>query len=343
MSYSKGDAAKFLGTSRQGLAKMAEKAGFDSTEEYFNSIGGYAYKIVNAIKKEIVALNRQLKLLGPIGLTDEEKEGFLQKAIQEVQPYYDRKSAEISEQIKEGKVRTAEDTLVEIRQVEEEVSQHLEYYDLTTAETEEDFINRIADITATEGEDIALKTDDWRQRIENVKLQQIQSGTFSSGIGAKKRKEEEARKALELGSVQRKAQSREAEAEDARKYDIEKIRLARETAQQDRIRRIGTPQETEATKQQGLQTLGLGSLGELGSAAELERARKERGFGNITADKYSLAENESSRKLAEESRKIELQEGEKAVREQERQSQREEVLAEAARKKSQLSRYGVYA
>ena len=340
MAYSKSKAAKSLGLGKKEFEKKARKAGFDNTEDYWNSIGGNSAPLQQEITKQIVDLMRQHdELLGPLGLTDEETQMFLEKAIAEIQPYYDRKSAEIEAGIKEGKVQSAEKILLNIREVEEEVTSQLAYYDLRTAETEEDFLDRISDITATSEEDLGIKRNQWSQRLEDVKASQVQGGTLTSGIGGIERGKEETTRDLELSRIERKSEAESARVTTQKKYDVENIRLAREKAEQDRIRKIGDPGQTAATRAASRETLGLGEGEELGSVAEVQRKRDERDITPLTGRESLFTELEEKRRIAIESRKQELQAGELAPREVERGFQRDKILSEAARKRSELERF----
>lgn len=338
MAYSKSSAAAKLGISKKEFEKRAKKAGFDNTEDYWNDIGGDKAPLMEAITKQILELDRQLDQLGPLGLSDEEKEQYLNKAISEVQPYYDRKSIELDESLKEGKVRTAEDILINIREVEQEVASELSYYDLQSAQTEEEFLNRITDITATSEEDLGLKRNQWQQRLEDVKVSQVQSGTLTSGIGSIAREKEETTRDLELSKIQRRAEAEGTRVSTERKFDVENIKLAREKAEQDRIRRIGDPGQTAATREASRETLGLGEGENLGSVAEIERQRTERGI-NPVFDKNKVTDLEEDRRKAVESRKLELQAGELAPREQERDFQRDKTLSALSAKREELKRY----
>jgi len=296
------------------------------------------YKLIQTLQGEIIGLDRQLDQLTSLGLTDEEKEAFLQKAIQQVQPYYDRKSTEIQAQLDEGTLRTAEDQLLLIRGVEEETAQLLQQYDLSTAETEEEFADRLGALTAQTEDQIESKQYDWRQRMENVKFGQIQKGIFSSGIGKKKRTEYAEEEGRQIGAIQERASEQQTELERNKSYDIERIRLAREASQQRRIRQIGTPEETDRIKQEALDVTG----GITRSAAGITERRQEAGLPNTLQTKLAFTDLEEKRREAVESRKLELQEDELAIRDQTYDRQREKILAERARKASQLGTYGVF-
>ncbi len=136
--------------------------GGESTEEQKSDPVKAAEDLENELTDILIELDEKLSAI-PLHITDEEREAFLQSAIEQITPYYDKKKLEIEAGIKEGKIRTAEDVLTEIRAVREESTVLLEKWDIEKAETEEDFINTISDITATKDEDIAAKREDWRK------------------------------------------------------------------------------------------------------------------------------------------------------------------------------------
>jgi hypothetical protein len=293
--------------------------------------------IIEAISKEMVELDRQIDELTPyLSLTDEEKQAFLNKAIEQITPYYDRKTAELEASLKEGKVRTAEDILTNIKQIDEETKAELANYDLRTAQTEEDFLNRLADITSTKDEDIAVKREDYRQRLETMKANQIQQGTLTSGIGAKKRAEQERLKSMEEAIIARKAETDVTAIDTAKTQTIEQYQLARKAAEEQRIRKIGTPSEVASTTQQALQTTGLTDINQLQSPQELERLRKERGI-EPTYDSTAPLELQAQKQKAGVATQQELQADELARREQTYGLQRDKIMAERAKKAAQVS------
>lgn len=271
----------------------------------------------------------------PLVLTDEEKEQFLQKAIDQITPYYEEKKEEIQAGIKEGKIRTAEDILSKIREVRQETDEKLANYRVWEAETEEEFVNNIADITATKEEDLEMKRADWRDRIRQAKQGQVQTGVLTSGIGRKRVGEMLDREQMETGAIERRAEQARTEAETGRKYDLKRIALARESAERERIRQIGGPGEEADTTEAALATTGYGSLEELPSEAELARLRSER---NQTVYRpEALTDIEEERKRAIESRRMELETQEEAIRRQRREQLKKQTLADLARDKK---RYG---
>lgn len=342
MAYSKSKTAKQLGISKQELEDRAKKEGYKHTEDYVNAHGGVggliAEKLRKSVTKEIVAIDRQLDALWDIGLTDQEKQTFLDKAIEEVTPYYENKQKEIERKLEEGSIRTAEDILVTMREIEEETAEKLSYYNLQESETEEDFVNKLADITATSEEDRAIKLDDWRQRVETAKVNQVQTGVFSSGVGAKKRSELEARKALELQASERRAQAESTQLESSKKYNIEQIKLARQAAEQERTRMLGTPEQQAETRSAALATTGYSDISQLPSATELEAQRTARGTTPLY-DRSALTDLGEERKRAIESTKLELENQRKAEKEQEYEKQRQKLLADRALKYSQLQTF----
>jgi hypothetical protein len=336
-SYSKSEAAKSLGISREELASRAKKAGFKDTESYYNSIGGASAPIVEAITKEIVALDRQIDELTPyLSLTDEEKQAFLNKAIEQITPYYERKKAELEASLKEGKVRTAEDILTNIRTIDEETKTELAKFDLSQAQTEEDFINKLADITSSKDEDIAVRREDYRQRMENMKAEQIQSGTLTSGIGAKKRAEQERLKTMEEAMIARKAETDTTAITAAKTQTIDQYQLARKAAEEQRVRKIGTPSEVASTQAQAMQTAGLTDINQLKSPEELQRLRAERGI-TPSYDQTQRPELQAERQKAGVATQQELQADELARREQTYGLQRDKIMAERAKKAQSIT------
>jgi uncharacterized protein YjdB len=293
--------------------------------------------IIEAISKEMVELDRQIDELTPyLSLTDEEKTAFLNKAIEQITPYYDRKTSELEASLKEGKVRTAEDILGNIKQIDEETKAELANYDLRTAQTEEDFLNRLADITSTKDEDIAVKREDYRQRIETMKANQIQQGTLTSGIGAKKRAEQERLKSMEEAQISRQAETQTISAETAKTQTIEQYTLARKAAEEQRVRKIGTPSEVASTTASALQTTGLTDINQLQSPEELARLRAERGI-NPSYDQTQIPELQAEKSKAGVATQQELQADELARREQTYGLQRDKITAERAEKARRLS------
>ncbi|KXB08712.1 hypothetical protein AKJ59_00590 [candidate division MSBL1 archaeon SCGC-AAA385M02] len=204
----------------------------------------------------VIELDEKLSEI-PIVLTDEEKEQFLQDAIDQITPYYDEKKEEIEAGIKEGEIRTAEDILSEIRKVRQDTEQQLKKYKVWEAETEEEFVNTMADITATEEEDLEMKRADWRDRVRETRRGQIETGVLTSGIGRKRIGEMQERKRMETGAIQRRAGQARTEAETAKKYDVKKITLAREAAKSEAERLIGTEKEQRQTIAKMAEQMGL--------------------------------------------------------------------------------------
>ena len=202
----------------------------------------------------------------------------------------------------------------------------------------EDFINTLADITATRDEDIAMKRADWKTRVDTAKQGQVSAGILTSGVGKSKIQELRDRQGLEEAALQRRAGTATTTAETAKKYDLQTISLARESAEQERVRKIGAPAETAATVAGARGTLGLAEGTGLPSEAEVARLRAER---NITlARPEALTNLGEEQKKATESRKLTLQAEEESIRQREYDAQRKNINAEIAKNRSKLSGYG---
>jgi len=265
-----------------------------------------------------------------LGLTDEERDAFLAKAIEQVKPYYDKKRAEIEKGISTGKIRSAEDVLASIRTVREDTENLLAKYDIDRAETEEELVNTLADITATKEETLDTKKAEWTERIRSVKMGQVQTGVLTSGIGRGRIGELLERQTAEREAIERRAGAVETKAQTGAKYDLQRVALARKAAEQERVRRIGTAGQEAATIQEALGTAGLTGLGELPSLAEMARRR---GVEPTTIYRpEALTELTEEQRRAEESRRMELEAEEKGLRATEYEALKKKTLADMAGK-----------
>ena len=303
------------------------------------------HQIIKTLTKQLIEMDKQFQELTPhLALSDEEKDAFFESAIAQIEPWYQEKVGEIETGIAEGKVRTAEDTLLFIRNVEEESANLLAKWDLTKAETEEEFIDNISELTSRVGDDLTEKRLQWGQRLENVKLGQIQKGIFSSGIGAKKRAVEEQLKETELGSIERRGEEERISLERGQKYNLQQIQLSRQAAEQDRIRRIGTPEAAGELAGQARDTLGLGAGEALGGRAQVMAGRAERDVPLLAPGSSrvrSLRDLEEDRGTRVLSRRGELIAGEEAIRKETWGAQLDKINAEQAKKARQLKSYGI--
>uniref|UniRef100_A0A6M3L0L3 Uncharacterized protein n=1 Tax=viral metagenome TaxID=1070528 RepID=A0A6M3L0L3_9ZZZZ len=286
-------------------SRQAEKYGTPADQQEATS------KMKQSMIEELIRLDEQMDSL-PVTLTTAEMDNFLTKAIEQITPYYDKKKAEIEAGIKEGKIQTAEEILSTIREVQDTTKKLLSGYDITQAKTEEEFINTLADITATKDEDLALKRDDWKSRIEEVKTGQVKSDILTSGIGKAKIGDLRARQTMEEQALQRRAGAKQTSAETAKKYDLQTIALARQSAEQERVRRIGTPDQTLSTETAARGTLGMVEGQSLPSDVERARLQSERNISLATPEQ--LTDSEEERKKAIESRKLTLQGEEEKIR-----------------------------
>jgi len=250
-----------------------------------------------------------------LGLTDEERDEFLRKAIEEVKPYYDKKRAEIEKGI---------------RTVREDTENLLAKYDVDRAETEEELVNTLADITATKEETLDAKKAEWTERIRNVKMGQVQTGVLTSGIGRQRVGELLAREAAEKQAIERRAGAAETRAQTGAKYDLQRVALARKAAEQERIRKIGTPEQEAATTQAALGTVGLAGMEQLPSLAEMARRRGAEPTTIYKPEALTALTEEQRR--AEESRRMEFEAEEKALRAQEYDILKRKTLSDLAKK-----------
>jgi len=310
---------------------------FGVSLETSNLSGDIDEALYNGVLETINGLYDKLNATGVPSLTDAELENFLNKAIEQITPYYDKKKSELEAGVKEDKIRSMEDILVNVRDVAQTTQELLAKYDVEQAETEEDLVNKLADITATKEEDLAMKADDWRGRIEQQKTAQIQGGTLTSGVGQKRVQDLLARQSMEQQAVARRAGTAETVAQTGAKYDLERVALARQNAEAERVRRIGTPAQQAELEEKALGELGYTDMGQLPSEAELLRARTERGI--TPAKPESLSDLEEERKRATESRKLQLQSEELAARTAKEQAQRQSILAEISKNQNKLSTF----
>lgn len=298
-----------------------------------------SYQVYKQISKEIITLESKLDSLDVgLSLTDAEKDLFLEKAIAQITPYYEQKKAEIEAGIQEGKVQSAEDILATIRDVETETKNILAEYDIDQAQTEQEFVDTMANITSITEADRALKQEEWSQRIQGVKLNQVQSGVFASGVGKQKRDEAARLRDLEMNQLDVAEQARKGDLQRDYTFDLERIKLARQKVQDERANRIGTGDALQTTQSNALSTLGYSSLDQLPSRAEIASRRAAR--DQPIYDKTALTSLGEQRSQAVESRNQELQADELAIRKEKESLERNKILSELAAKRSKLSSIG---
>ena len=296
-------------------------------------------QITNEIIDVINEYEDKLSTLGVPSLTDAEMETFLQKAIEQVKPYYDKKKAEIEAGIKEGRVRSMEDLLVEMREIRADISDELQRFDIEQSKTEDDLVNTLADITSSKEEGLESKRVEWRDRIRTTQTGQVQTGVFTSGIGQRKIRELLEKKEMEKGEIVRRAGTATTQAETSAQYSIDKITLAREGAQRERVRKLGTAEEEAGTEEKALGELGYTGIGDVPSVAEIERARADRNISVYRPEALTDITEESKRAI--ESRKLTLQQETLAQRQTQEEAERKKIQAEIAKKQREAARYGV--
>lgn len=275
-------------------------------------------------------LDKINKVVG-LTLSDQEIESFLQKATEQVTPYYDKRLAEINAGINEGKIQDAEDLLLELRRSKEEMDVQLRKFDIQQAQTEEEFVNTLAEITSQAGEDLEVSKLNWTDRVNQARTQQVQKGIQTSGIGQQETNVLNQRAGLEQTGIERRAQEKQTSLETTKKYTVESIALAREAVEKERIRKYGTADDAAKLETDLKQRAGVtDDYSEIGLLSE--RARR-----NISAYKpEALTQTEEEKKRAIESRKLQLQEEELAAKKTTQASQ----VREMAAKNPNLLNYG---
>lgn len=297
------------------------------------------YQLQRSIVGIITELESKLDTIdNSLVLTDEERQQFLEKAIEQVTPYYEQKKAEIEAGIREGSVRTAEDTLLAIRQVQDDTRNLLQKFDVDQAQTEEEFLNNMAYATSRKDQDLNYKRVEWKQRIENAKMNQVQTGIFASGVGRKKLGDLAEQQQMDVNAINSDYQNKVTGLETDKKYNLEQITMAREAAERDRIAKIGTPEQVASLTNDARTTLGLQEGQDIGSAVQVQADRANR---NIPIyNPTDLTTLNEQRTTAVESRNQELQSNELAVREQREKANREKILGELAYQRSRLGTMG---
>ena len=325
----------------QGMRGSSSNGG-SSNQDYLRNQS--AEKLKDEIANTISDLESQLNNIPGVSLSQAEMDNFLQKAINQVTPYYDKKKAEIEKGIKEGKIRTAEDLLYNIQAVKQDTENLLAKYDIRQAQNSEELANTLADITSRKGEDLALSRNLWTERLNTAKTNQVQSGILTSGIGKKVISNLLGRRDLEQQAIERRAASAETGARTTYKYNLEDIQQARKAVEEARNRKIGTPDQTLSTVNQLRGTLGYNPATSsndlftgMPSREEELRLRAER---NQPVYSPTALTNLGEEKMkAIESRKLNLQGDELAVRREAYRNRRQSILNRIADQRARLSSY----
>jgi len=236
----------------------------------------------------------------PIFLSDAEKDAYLQKATEMVQPYYEKKFAELEAGIKEGKIRTAEDLLISLRNSEVEFEEQFKELDIRNAQTEEEFVNTLSEMTSQRAEDVETNKLNWIDRV-NAAGMENQTG----GAALKPFKREQA-------NIERKANFAQTNLETETKYTKERIALARQVAEKRRKLAIGDETQTAASKEGLMNEAGLEDANI--SEIELNRQRAARGIQPVYYGDQAKSALEEQKKTDVLSRQRELEENEKAIR-----------------------------
>lgn len=264
----------------------------------------------------LIELDNNISNIAGMSLSDAEKDMYLQKAMEQVKPYYEKKRAEIEAGIKEGKIRTAEDLLMEMRQVSEVVTNEIANLDASKAQTEEEFVNTLAEMTRSKDVDAEANRISWMERVDSARKEANQAGYSSDtgGFGLDSYNRQKRLAELSQSNIEGEFAAKKTAMETEKKYDLERIALARKAQEQKRMRIVGSPTEEAATKTALASTAGLDE-NNLISEIEMQRRRAERGISPVY-NSGALNDLTEQEKIAIESRKLALQDDELAARKQ---------------------------
>lgn len=299
------------------------------------AVGSLTPFLVDDISKQIIELEDKLANIPGVSLSQAEMDAFLEKAIAEVEPYYNKKKAEIEQGIKEGKIRNAEDTLMLLRQVNTDVTNTLSKYDIDQAQSEEEFINTMSEITSARDENLETKRFEWKSRLDNAKQDLVSKDIYDSGIGRKEVNDLQTRQQQELSSINRIADESVTKEQTAQKFNLERISLARKAVADDRKRRIGDETQSAELENKARADIGLGTNDPLASDAELLYNRDARGITPRSPEDITNLEEE--RRKAVESRKLSLQQEELDIRKSQEEAQRKAIQSEIASRQRQMN------
>lgn len=321
-----------------GTRRVEERTPSPNDVRSGNVYGGNTKQIlVNEISNQMIELEDKLAKIPNVTFSQQELDAFMQKAIAEITPYYEKKKLEIEKGIKEGKVRTAEDTLALISRVKMDVKNSFAKYDIDEVETEEEFVQKLAEITSSSTEAIETKTYEWTQRLDDAKLGLEKSGISSSGIGMKKIADLKARKEMEQAAIERRTEQAKAEQETVKKFSLDRVAIARKAITDDRLRRIGDPVATGQLESGAKGEIGLGADEEIGSEADIAYRRQQR--DTKMYDPTALDALDENKRTAQETTFTDIKQSEEDARQSEYESQRKAIQSQISKKQMELNSY----
>ena len=297
------------------------------------AVGDLKPFLIDEISNQLIELEDKLNKIPGVSLTQEEQDSFLKKALDQITPYFEQKKSEIEKGIREGFIRTAEDTLALIQQVKNEVKNSFQKYDIDQAQTEDEFVAKMADITSAEGEAVESKVYEWQQRMQEAKMNLGKKGILSSGIGMKQLSELEKRQQAEKEAIARRAEQAKTEATTVKKFSLDRVALARQQITDERKRRIGEPTQTAEMEAKAREAAGLAPDQNL-SETDILNNRQAR--NTKVYDPTALNSLEEERRTALESRKLSLQTEEIDRRTAQEKAQRDAINAQMAAKQREL-------
>lgn len=283
--------------------------------------------IIGQMKQTMIDLDRQWSALPDTVLTQEEKDAILNKAITEITPWYEKQKQQLEKGIQEGKIQSAEDYYLALNQSKLDLETQLKGYDISEAQTNEELADTLAQITSESETDLELKRIEWNNRLQQVD-QQIAGSGFAGTSPALVAKERDMREAadLERQKIEQRAANQTTNTQREAKYDLERIRLARESAQRERELKFGDAGKEAQMLEESSATLGL-QPGQALSAAEIQKRRLDRGTTAIYNPEEAQSKLEENRKLKEEETRLSLERDELALKQQRRTQQENALMA----------------
>ena len=293
--------------------------------------------LVKDISNAIISLENKLKDIPGVSFSQQELDNFLSKAVEQVTPYYNEQRKILEAGVREGTIQSMENLAISMRDSKTSLDSRLASLDITQAQTEEEVANKLADITASRDENLALKRDDWKNRIDVAKNAQVRSDILTSGVGQKQIGNLATTQQLEENTLQARAQRDILSEETKKKYDLQTITLARQTAEQERTNKLGSPAQQADTEKKIRETLGLPDTSPIADTSTLIANRNVRNIS--TARPEQLTALEEQKKIATESRRLSLQAGEADIKTNQYNSNRNAILSQIAAENRKLSLY----
>ena len=202
---------------------------------------------------------RQEKALRDLGsgITEETKARLQQQAMDLIKPYFDVELSNVTKQIGEQRLRTQEDYDQAVREIATSVTTELKKIDLTEAQSEEEFAQRMADIGATTEFNLDQARTAWADRMEGEIQGRVEAGLGFAGSTTERMGELERRRGSEMGELVRRGGVQQQAAETEAKYTKERAAAAREAVAAYQTNRTA---EADIMRGRGERAFGTGDL-----------------------------------------------------------------------------------